>query len=185
MSFFDNLGKKITEVGQTAVQKTKEITDIAKFSTMIAEEEKKLKDLFSDIGKIYVNLHGDETEGELGQKISAVKASKMKIEEYNRTIKELKGYVRCENCGAEVQGNTSFCSSCGKPIPKAENKANENLVKCSSCGNMVENTMRFCTKCGNPMAAAQQAQQQNKCCPNCGKAVDTDAAFCTECGTKL
>ena len=183
MAFFDDLGKKITQVSQSAVQKTKDITEIAKYSALVSDEEKKIKDLYSEIGKLYVQLHADETEGQLGEKVAAVKEAEKKIEEYNQTIKELKGYVRCEKCGAEVQNNMSFCSACGNPMAKPEPVVDENLVKCSACGNMVEKTMRFCTKCGNPMGAAQQPQ--NKCCPNCGKAVDTDAAFCTECGTKL
>ncbi|MBE6671523.1 MAG: zinc-ribbon domain-containing protein [Ruminococcaceae bacterium] len=183
MAFFDDLGKKITQVSQSAVQKTKDMTGIAKYSAMISDEEKKIKELYTEIGSMYVQLHADETEGQLGEKVCAVKEAEKKIEEYNQIIKELRGYVHCENCGAEVLNSMSFCSNCGKAMPKPEVEVNNNLVKCSACGNMVDKAMRFCTKCGNPMAAAQQ--QQKKFCTNCGKELSADAAFCTECGTKV
>ena len=39
MSFFDDLGKKLSQAGQTAVQKTKEMADVAKLNSAISDEE--------------------------------------------------------------------------------------------------------------------------------------------------
>ena len=40
--FFSNFGKKISNVGQETVKKTKEIAEISKISSKIKDEEKKL-----------------------------------------------------------------------------------------------------------------------------------------------
>lgn len=39
MGFFDGIDKKVTDVGQMAIQKTKETSDIARISSMITHEE--------------------------------------------------------------------------------------------------------------------------------------------------
>ena len=40
--FFSNFGKKISNVGQETVKKTKEIAEISKLSNKIKDEEKKI-----------------------------------------------------------------------------------------------------------------------------------------------
>lgn len=56
MAFFDDLGKKLSQAGQTAVQKTKEITDIARINGLISDEEKKVNNNYYQIGKILALL---------------------------------------------------------------------------------------------------------------------------------
>ena len=45
--FFSNFGKKISNVGQETVKKTKEIAEISKISSKIKDEEKKNKRLLT------------------------------------------------------------------------------------------------------------------------------------------
>ena len=46
MSFFDNIGKTISDVSQGAIQKGKGMADVVKFNSLISEEEKKINGLF-------------------------------------------------------------------------------------------------------------------------------------------
>ena len=50
IEFFDDLGRKISQAGQSAVQKTKEMTDIVKLNSSIADEEKKIRNSYVEIG---------------------------------------------------------------------------------------------------------------------------------------
>lgn len=199
MAFFDDLGKKLSQAGQTAVQKTKEMTDIARINGMISDEEKKVNDNYYQIGKLYVAMHQTDFESDFAGMITAIRESETKIRDYKQQIQDIKGVVRCEKCGAEVASNVAFCSSCGAPMPKQDMPANNgNLIKCTGCGAMVDKNMRFCTSCGKPTADIVNAANDiptvtnesaaepvaNKC-PNCGVAVAEGLAFCTECGTKL
>lgn len=199
MAFFDDLGKKISQAGQTAVQKTKGITDIARINGMISDEEKKVNNNYYQIGKLYVAIHRTDFESDFAGMVAAIKESETKIMNYKQQIQDIKGLVRCEKCGAEVASDAAFCSSCGSPMPKrAEPANNGNLTKCAGCGGMVDKNMRFCTSCGKPIANIvnvandtptviedSSAEHVTNKCPNCGVAINEGLAFCTECGTKL
>lgn len=199
MAFFDDLGKKLSQAGQTAVQKTKEMTDIARINGMISDEEKKVNNNYYQIGKLYVAMHQTDFESDFAEMMTAIKESETKIRDYKQQIQDIKGVVRCEKCGAEVVSNVAFCSSCGAPMPKQDTSANNgNLIKCTGCDAMVDKNMRFCTSCGKPTADIVKdandipsvinestAEPVTNRCPNCGVAITEGLAFCTECGTKL
>lgn len=197
MAFFDDLGKKLSQAGQTAVQKTKEMTDIARINGLISDEEKKVNNNYYQIGKLYVAMHQSDFESDFGGMISTIRESEAKIRDYKQQIQDIKGVVRCEKCGAEVASNIAFCSSCGSPMPKkAQQPSNSaNFIKCIGCGAMVDKNMRFCTSCGKPTMDITQTSETTpvahtvvetiKKCPKCGVEVDKELAFCTECGTKI
>ena len=117
MAFFDDLGKKLSKAGQSAVQKTKELADIAKLNSSVYDEEKKIDNNYLEIGKLYVSLHDADHEQDFDSLISAIHESEDKIKELKQQNSAIKGVVKCEKCGAEVSGDSAFCSSCGAPMP--------------------------------------------------------------------
>lgn len=195
MGFFDDLGKKVSDAGQKTIQKTKEMSDTARINSMILEEEKKLDNIYYQIGKMYVAVHSGDSEEEFSGLLSSVAESETKIREYRSQILDIKGVQKCENCGAEVQRGVAFCGSCGAPMPRVQPVNMEEFVRCQNCGTVVKKGMRFCTECGSPITqlVVQPMMDPNfieidKCerfCSNCGTKVNDDAVFCIECGTKL
>lgn len=152
MAFFDDLGKKLTSVSQTAVQKTKDVADIAKINAEISELERTANHLYFQIGKLYVAKHTADYESDFAGMIGSVIESERKIAECRQRIQDIKGVVCCEKCGAEISAGSAFCSFCGAPSPKSATSANaQNLEKCASCGAMIPRGTRFCTACGKPM----------------------------------
>lgn len=152
MAFFDNLGKKASEMTAKAMQKAQELSETTKLNSLISEEEKKINNTYYQIGKLYVSLHSEDSEEAFAGMIASVAEGEQKISGYRRQIQDIKGVQRCEKCGAEVARGVAFCSSCGAPMPKAETPApTENQVRCESCGAMVKRGMRFCTFCGKPL----------------------------------
>lgn len=192
MAFFDDLGRKISQAGQSAVQKTKDMTDVARINGAIAEEEKKINNSYFQIGKLYVANHPDDYESEFAGMIGAIRESEIKIRDYRQQVQEIKGVVRCEKCGAEVANNAAFCSSCGAAMPKQTVAADADSIKCIGCGAMVSKNMRFCTSCGKPIADSLQSQPTvqpeppaPKKCPGCGAEVEEGMSFCSFCGTAI
>lgn len=196
MAFFDEIGKKITQTGQGVVQKTKDLADVAKLNSSIADEEGKINNNYYLIGKLYVSMHAADCEEEFKGMILDVQACESKINEYREQLKVIKGIVKCEKCGAEVPNNIAFCSACGNPMPHRDANGVESKIKCESCGSLVNKGMRFCTVCGSPIKSVAvenkvetqppvQPTVQETLCPNCGSKVENDAAFCIQCGMPI
>lgn len=193
MAFFDNLGKRVTEVGQKTIQITKDFSDTSRLSSLIADEEKKINNHYFQIGKLYAGKHRTDCEEEFAGMVSAIAESEARITDLQKQIQDIKGVQHCEKCGAEVTKGAAFCSSCGASMPKEEAALTEDSVRCKSCGAAVKKGMRFCTTCGKLMEQAEKAETmaeekqavQGKICPNCGARVADDSVFCTECGTRV
>ena len=196
MAFFDDIGKKISQAGTGALQKTKELADVTRINGLISDEEKRMNNSFYQIGKVYVSLHADNCEPDFADLIEAIKESEAKVADLKQQIQIIRGIKRCSNCGAEVASNAVFCNSCGAKAPEAPAPiAAANLVQCNACGKMVKPEMAFCTGCGGSMksdsqfvpiaVAVNEPQAMPFICPSCSKETDADSDFCMECGFKL
>lgn len=150
MAIFEGLGKKISNAGQSAVQKTKGMSDISKINNLISEEEKKLGNVIFQIGKKYVSKHYNDEVSEFPELIAEIHRLEDAISGYKQQILQIKGLARCERCGAEVPIANAFCSGCGAPMPVRKIEA-LNTTTCKNCGAVVDKNQRFCSACGNPM----------------------------------
>ncbi|MCD7893285.1 MAG: zinc ribbon domain-containing protein [Erysipelotrichaceae bacterium] len=115
-----------------------------------------------------------------------IQASQEIIRDCKEQIKQIKGVVVCENCNTENPLGATYCSKCGKELPKS-NIDTENMVQCSSCSKYNPKGMRFCTGCGQPLVVEEKKIEYptKKICPSCGAENNVENAFCEECGNKL
>ena len=150
MGFLDNIGKTISDVGQSTLQKGKDMVDVAKYNSMISDEEKNIQNLYEEIGLKYFEKYADMPEDLFIQNIKDIKESKNRIEEYKKTLETLRGVSQCPKCGAEVQNGSAFCPTCGTKIDTAGN-GEDNIIRCGSCGAVVPTGCKFCTSCGKPI----------------------------------
>lgn len=165
MAFFDDLGKKISQAGQSTMQKTRDMADVAKINMQISDEEKKINDTYLQIGKLYTELHASDSEEAFQGMVQTIADAQGKIKEYQAQIQEIKGVVRCEKCGAEVSKEAAFCPACGMKMPEIVPEETEKAEE---------------------EGAAQAAESVvEKKCSNCGAVLGNDALFCSECGTKV
>lgn len=182
MAFFDVLSKKVAEAGQKTKQITRDLSDTTRYNSMISDEERKIRNAYSQIGEQYVALHREDIEGEFTELVQIVIEAEAKIREYSEQLKELKGIRRCEVCGGEVPKDASFCSSCGAKMPVLPAAGH---VFCKNCGSEVDGSMRFCTACGHALEGCQGLEAPSVLCPSCGTKVESGMRFCTTCGTSL
>lgn len=168
MGFFEDLGKKVADAGQKTVQKTKEMSDVTRLELLAKKEEGKLNQLYGQVGRLYVELHGDDFEEAFAELIGQVKDAGQTIQSYRQQIEEIKtsgdkkeeevvSGRRCPECGVPVPEGRRFCTSCGKPIPQEEEPAEE----------------------------PAEEESAGKVCSNCGAVLADDALFCEKCGTKV
>lgn len=184
MAFFDEIGKKLSQTGQAAVQKTKQMADVAKLNSDISDEEKNVTNIYYQIGQLYVSLHNDNPEPDFEVLIEQLNESQIQIKNLKQQIQDIKGVKRCTTCGAEIPNNATFCSSCGTAVIQQKTVDAANLIKCNNCGKMIEKGMKFCTFCGNEVFF-KPIQSDKKKCLSCGAVLEDGVAFCTNCGNPV
>ncbi|MCC8072980.1 MAG: zinc ribbon domain-containing protein [Clostridiales bacterium] len=148
MAFFDEIGKRISQTGQMAVQKTKDMADVAKLNSTILNEEKKIENSYYQIGKLYAELHFDDFDADFEPLFNLLKDSLRNVERLKKEVGDIKGVKHCNVCGCEIANDSTFCSSCGSPIVVQKIQDYENLIECNFCGKKIEKDSKFCTFCG-------------------------------------
>lgn len=203
MAFLSDLDKKISMLGQGAIQKTKEVTDSAKMSGQIRNIESQKKEALERLGEFYYNLYlqyGGELVGEAAEIAARIQQLDEQKQRITEEMQKLRGTMYCPNCNTEIPANTKFCNVCGAKIDIIQSNMKENMElgrTCSYCGAPVEADQLFCVNCGNkieqpieqeivedPQKDLEQ-ESSPRVCPNCGNELKPEQKFCTNCGTKV
>lgn len=192
MAFFEDLGKKISGVGQSAVQKTQNATDSIRLNNQISEEERKMNAAYLNIGKRYVELYGTKKDPEFEAWISEIEGCQYRINECRVQVRRNKGLTVCTNCGAEIPETSPFCKLCGTKNMVAEQiaaqrAAEEEAKRAAEAERQAAQAAQaraWAEQQAAMQAQAQTAQTQN-CCTKCGNPIANGAAFCTNCGTPI
>ena len=116
MGLLDNIGKTISDAGQGAIQKGKEMADIAKYNSLISEEGRKQNSIFEQLGRKYLEVKGDSPDDAFKEFVAELKASEERVKEYQQKLVELRGVTKCPSCGAAIPSGSNFCTSCGKAM---------------------------------------------------------------------
>lgn len=191
MAFFEQLGKKLSDAGQNVAQQTKNLADVTQLNGAIAAKEKKIAQLYGAIGQSYYNAHKDDPFAETLDLIQEINHLYGQIDENQEKIKQIKGIVTCENCGADVPPEYSFCNACGtrvnRPEPEPVVTADPQQRRCPACHAPVPEGSLFCNACGTRVAQPEPVVEipKQNLCPACQAVLEEDAAFCTNCGTSV
>ena len=168
MDFLDDINKAIENAGNTAKQKTKDLTDVAKMNVSIKTEAKRLQELYQKIGEIYVKKYYAETELLFQELVGQAREAESNIEAYNAKIQEIKKVDTCPNCGNEIPKDAVFCMRCGtRLISESHVEKAEEGKKCKNCGRLLEDGVMFCTYCGTPIEKSNlNTFQEAELCDN-------------------
>ncbi len=153
MAFFEQLGKRLSDAGQDVAQKTKNLADVTQLNSANSDKEKQIKQLMFDLGKAYFENHKNDPTAENVEKIQSIKNLYVEIHENHEKIKQIKGIVKCDNCGADVPVNATFCNGCGAKVNRPDPAAvSANAQRfCPNCDAVVPEGNMFCTKCGTKL----------------------------------
>ncbi len=118
MDFFNKAKEKIAKTSGDVAKKAKDLTGIAKLNSQISTNENTIKATYSEIGKyVYENLK-DDAPAEIAEKMVLIDNAVAEIERIKAEILKLKGSIKCEQCGAEVDAEAAFCPKCGAKTPE-------------------------------------------------------------------
>lgn len=152
MSFWTELKK----TGQEAAGKAKDLAEVTKLQLAQKEQERKLEQLYAQLGKNFYEKAVQEERAEFPDLLQSITQTLEEIEACKEQQLLIKGGVRCATCGTLIETDVMFCPNCGaqKELPK------------------------------EPETESADVEPGKIVCPNCGKQVDP-RAFCAFCGTKL
>lgn len=106
--------------------------------------------------------------------------------------------VACPHCGAQVDKNVRFCSSCGKEVDVQTPQ--KQSARCDKCNKEIGIDAKFCPFCGdlyNPCSECGVDNDENAVvckgcgaampvhCPKCNDRISGDVKFCPNCGEQL
>lgn len=163
MDFFNKLGKTISSKTQDVVRSTKDFVEITRLNSLISDENQKIENLYSQIGKLYYGsfLSGSKDYRELDNLCHEIDASNERIAQLNDQILQIKGVKKCSYCGAEIPYGSVFCGSCGKSIAEQQEPETPQVTDaptrlCTNCGAELAEGVAFCTNCG------QEVEEMNE-----------------------
>ena len=152
--FFEDLGKKITKVGENAVnitknvadsavqktksvadnavQKTKNAADSARIHGQISDEEKNIRRLYLSLGEQYYKAHKADNECEFSFIVSEINEAEKRISDYSEQLRGLKESRSEGNFGTETP-----------------------LIRCPNCGKQMPADTKFCGECGSKIEKAE------------------------------
>ncbi|MCD8321405.1 MAG: zinc ribbon domain-containing protein [Oscillospiraceae bacterium] len=179
MAFFDKVGRAFSATSQSAIQKTRELADIARLSGQITENNERINRLYAEIGEMYCKAHPTDAEPAYARHVGAVLQMQRQNEEWNDQIQVLRGMTKCPQCGEYVAGNAPFCTACGcRLLP-------ETAVVCPGCGAVIDGGALFCENCGTRLPERpSEGQHTQEVCHLCGTVLEEGTLFCPNCGAR-
>ncbi len=206
MAFYDNLGKRIQQTGQGAIDRTKKGAEVARLNSSINGLAKDMSKQYEELGRAYYDKFAASGayDPDMAVFFQELDAKMSQVEDCKDQIRSLKGYRKCPVCGEDISADAMYCPNCGtkqEPIV-AESPAAGRV--CPNCGAELEDDQIFCTVCGTnvenvvpnaaeneepaqetPEAEEDVVVEENLCCPNCGAVLKEDEIFCSNCGQKI
>ncbi len=91
MDFIEKLGNTITVKGQAAVDKTKEMAEIARLKSQISTCEEVVKKNYLEIGKLYYEQNKENPDEAFQKQFTAIGNARNGIRELNEKINQIKG----------------------------------------------------------------------------------------------
>lgn len=148
MAFINNVRGRLTQAGQSTVQKAKDLTDLAKLNNTISNSERQISELYGNIGYEVYCAYRNAPLPEVADLFSQITELHQLIENCKAQIKAINAADTCPQCGAKVTKNMAFCSGCGYKLPVAEQPAPDEVCACVHCGAAVSADSVFCSSCG-------------------------------------
>ena len=121
-NFFDELSETLTKTAQTLSTRMGGVYESQKVNSKIAGEERMIKKLMADMGKIIYERYasGLETDSELVEFCTQIKEHSEKVEALKVESLRKKGQKTCPACGRTVDTGFAFCPFCGAEVPTPE-----------------------------------------------------------------
>lgn len=148
MAFIDDLSAKLNRAGNAAVQKTQEVTELARLNGQINTDNQKIQSIFTQIGNLYFRKFKNNPDPDFRKYISEIISLEKDLEGCQNRILEIKSLILCPNCHAAIAAGSVFCSECGVRVDQPSLHESSRSLTCPNCHTVLAPGIKFCPKCG-------------------------------------
>ena len=116
--YVESAKEVLASAAKTVVKKSSEIYSTTKLTYEISKLRDEMNKCYKDMGKIfYDNYKGKEIdEDDVAELCGRIDELRNDIDKVSAEIARIKGNSVCNNCGAEVTKESSYCAKCGKEL---------------------------------------------------------------------
>ncbi|MCT4620689.1 MAG: zinc-ribbon domain-containing protein [Marinisporobacter sp.] len=97
-----------------------DVTELTRLKINLSKDLSKIDGLYYDLGKTMYTSFEKNPEMPLDEDVSLalmeIKTTLERIAEVEIKIESLKGIIKCEQCGYEVDEHAKYCSNCGNKL---------------------------------------------------------------------
>lgn len=165
MAFFDKIGETLAAKGKDVADKAREMAEVNRLNGQINSQKSMAEKIYTEIGRMVCENRENWRNMDVSEPLERLDSIQTEIVRLQEEILRVKGVCRCGSCGAEIDGNVTFCPKCGFAMdvsgeePEAgqsqesqqgqENRSEgPEAVICSGCHKEIEPGMMFCPFCG-------------------------------------
>ena len=114
MAFFDDIGKSINNMTQSA----RKAADVARIQHQISQKQAEFDSFYHQIGQLYYSCHqrGLQPDESIEALCDRVTATAQEIEKLRLEIDKLRNVRRCPVCGNQTDRESKFCNKCGAKL---------------------------------------------------------------------
>lgn len=143
MAFFDQdlldtVTDRLASAGRVISEKAKEVTDSAKTSLQIAQEEKRLRTAYRVLGMYVYEKSGIEADEGMAPYFEEIRAAKTALEELKKG-----------GASGSEEAPGPEADKADRPGDNAEQEADGQV--CPACGNVISAQLLYCPRCGHKL----------------------------------
>ena len=116
MTVWEDVLSGAKSLAEATQRKTGEIVETTKIKLEIAQLQRELASLYEGLGRLVYDgrTSGESVEDMVEACVSHLKEQNAYLEELQDRLLENKNAIRCAECGAVNDEDSSFCKKCGK-----------------------------------------------------------------------
>lgn len=116
MALLDNLEKTFGKVANVTVQKSKEVTQLAKLNTKLAGINRELDEMFASLGRAVYQARKDQPDSPYAQLFARIADKQAQAQALQGQLNEIRDVKVCTQCGTANPKESQFCSKCGASL---------------------------------------------------------------------
>lgn len=165
MAFLEKIGGTLAAKGKDVADKAREMAEVNRLNGQISSQKNTAEKIYAEIGRMVYENRENWRNMDVSEPLERLDSIQTEIMRLQGEILRVKGVCRCGSCGAEIDGNVTFCPKCGFAMEVSGEEAEagqsqenqhgqENrsegpeVVICSGCNKEMEPGMIFCPFCG-------------------------------------